>query len=123
MLGRWFCSAPKLKWVAGSGAIAEVLFKKLCTNLDYGVPAVDPRGMRVTQLKRHLVHVGFDDDLARVPEYHSDIIQAWQRLYDDMLNCNIRLPGAEKAGPLTFAKVNDKDCVEDLHDKDGRRLT
>ena len=123
MLRRFFSLNSKLNWTSGTPAIAEALFTKLCTNLDHGVPAVDPRGMRITQLKRNLSSIDFDDDLTKTERYHQAIIEEWQKLYDGMLNGNIRLPGAEKAGPLTFAKQNDKDCVPDLHDKHGRRLT
>ena len=115
--------SSKLNWSSGPGAIAEALFTKLCTNLEQGVPAVDPRGMRITQLKRNLTSIEFHDDLTKTERYHQEILQEWQKLYDNMVNGNIRLPGAEKAGPLTFAKQNDKDCVPDLHDKHGRRLT
>jgi hypothetical protein len=79
--------------------------------------------MRTTQLKRYLSTIGFDDDLGQTEQHRLDIIKDWQQLYDDMVNGNVKLPGAEKAGPLTFAKQNDKDCVPDLHDKHGRRLT
>jgi Fe-S-cluster formation regulator IscX/YfhJ len=113
----------KLKWSAGTTVIAQELFKTLCTNLEPGEPAIDPRGMRTSQLRRYLSQIEFDDDLTKTAEYQNDIISEWQRLYDGMVNGNIKLPGAEKAGPLTFAKVNDKECVSDLHDKHGRRLT
>lgn len=79
--------------------------------------------MRITQLKRYLTSIDFGDDLSKTEEHHLAIIQVWQKLYDDMVNGNVKLPGHEKAGPLTFAKQNDKDCIQDLHDKHGRRLT
>ena len=120
---RYFASGKtKLTWEVGSRAIAQALFNKLCTNLDFGVVAVDPRGMRLTQLKRNLNMIGFEGDLAQTEKYHLDVISEWQNLYNDMVNGNVKLPGYEKAGPLTFAKVNDVDCNKDQHDKDGRRL-
>ena len=119
---RLFSSQSPLSWSDGSETIAQRLFEKFSTNLDINEVPVDPRGMKSPQMKRHLKEIGFQGPLTEVDTKLYELTSHWQRLYDDMVNGNIALPGREKAGPLTFAKVNDKECVKDLHDKDGRRL-
>ena len=100
--------------------LASRLFKSLCTQLPPGAMAVDPRGMKFSQLKRHLRTIKYSDDLPALEPHHANIVAEWQTLYDEMVNDSIALPGREKAGPLTFHKVNDAENVRDLYDKHGR---
>jgi len=120
ILFRRFCSKPKLDWTTGTKAIAEELFRTYTVEIDEG-PRCDPRGMRPFELKKKLSALkSFSGDLSKTNEYHPDIIKIWQSLYNDFMNGNIRLPGRDPAGPLTFHHDADKENVRMLYDKHGR---
>jgi len=131
MLGRWsrvpvsifarrFCSKGTFDWSSGNKAIAEELFNVYTVEIDEG-PRCDPRGMRPFELKKKLAALkSFSGDLSKTNEYHPDIIKIWQSLYDDFMNGNVKLPGRDPAGPLTFHHEADKENVRMLYDKHGR---
>ena len=120
VLFRQFCSKRKLDWNSGNKAIAEELFKVYTVDIDDG-PRCDPRGMRPFELKKKLSALeSFSGDLSRINDYHPDIIKIWQSLYNEFMNGNIKLPGRDPAGPLTFHHESDKENVRMLYDKHGR---
>jgi len=117
---RLFGTSSKLTWASGVPTIAESLFQKYTVDVDEG-PRCDPRGMRPFELKKKLRGLGnFDDELSDVLKYHPDILMAWQKLYDSFMNGNVKLPGRDPAGPLTFHHDADKTNVRILYDKHGR---
>ena len=84
-------------------------------------PRTDPRGMRPFELKKKLKGIPeFSDDLSRVQEFHPAIIEIWQRYYNEFMNGNVKLPGRDPAGPLTFHKEADTENVRLMYDKHGR---
>ena len=116
-------SHPNLSWGIGEDKVAVCLFNKFSTNLEIGDIPVDPRGMKLPQFKKLLSGIGFaSTELSQAQAFMPKVLEFWQKYYDDMVNGDISLPGREKAGPLTFAKQNDKERVDDLYDKHGRRL-
>lgn len=117
---RYFCSAATLNWNKGTDVIAKRLFQLYTQDVDDG-PRTDPRGMRVFQLKKKLEGIPeFKDDLSKVSEFHPEIVKAWQKYYNDFMNGNVKLPGRDPAGPLTFHHECDKENVRLLYDKHGR---
>lgn len=118
--GRNFCSSAKFDWSIGDKAIAEKLFRVYTVDSDEG-PRCDPRGMRPFELKKKLSGIKeFSGDLSEVNQHHPDIIKIWQSLYNEFMNGNIKLPGRDPAGPLTFHHDADKENVRMLYDKHGR---
>ena len=111
-----------LSWSSPIPEVSEALFHRFSANVEPFEFPVDPRGMQLAQMKRYLISLGFKGDLSKTAENLPLLISHWQKLYDAMVNGNIKLPGNEKAGPLTFSKQNDPEGQKDLHDKDGRRL-
>ena len=120
IISRGFSAKPKLDWSSGNRAIAEELFRVYTVDIDEG-PRCDPRGMRPFELKKKLGALkSFSGELSKTNEYHPDIIKIWQSLYDDFMNGNVKLPGRDPAGPLTFHHDADKENVRMLYDKHGR---
>lgn len=120
LFSRLFCSARKLDWTSGNRAIAEELFRVYTVDIDDG-PRCDPRGMRPFELKKKLSEIKeFSGDLTQTHQYHPDIITIWQSLYNEFMNGNVKLPGRDPAGPLTFHHDADKENVRMLYDKHGR---
>lgn len=116
---RQFCTKV-FDWTRGADSIARKLFEVHTLAIDEG-PRCDPRGMRPFELKKRLsVIPEFTGSLADVNLYHADIIKAWQVYYDDFMNGNVKLPGRDPAGPLTFHKINDAENVTMVYDKHGR---
>lgn len=116
-----FCSSSSVfNWNSGSEAIARKLWQKYTVDIDEG-PRCDPRGMRPFELKKRLSGLeDFKGELSETNKYHPDIILAWQKMYDEFMNGNVKLPGRDPAGPLTFHKPSDKECVRLTYDKHGR---
>jgi hypothetical protein len=109
-----------LDWTSGIESIAGRLFQVHTVNIPDG-PRVDPRGMRPFELKRLLQSIPeFQGDLSKVKEFHPLIVEAWQMMYNDFMNGNVKLPGRDPAGPLTFHHNADKDNVRVMYDKHGR---
>ncbi len=121
LLTRLFCSPKSLNWLSGTDAIAQSLFETHTTGVPDGVRACDPRGMKTSELKRRLGSVSsFNDDMTKASKFSDVVISRWQYLYNDWVNRGAKLPGKEKAGPLTFHKESDAGNVRDLYDKNGR---
>lgn len=117
---RLFSAASKLDWTSGTRPIAKRLFEVYTAGVDDG-PRVDPRGMRPFELKKLLQGLPeFDGDLSKLKDHHPDIVNAWQAMYNSFMNGNVKLPGRDPAGPLTFIHDSDKENVRDLYDKHGR---
>jgi len=119
-IARLFSSSSPFDWTKGADALAQRLFEVYTVDVDDG-PRVDPRGMRTFELKKKLQALeGFTGDLDRVKEFHPSIVEAWQRLYSEFMNGNVKLPGRDPAGPLTFHHEADKENVRIVYDKNGR---
>jgi Fe-S-cluster formation regulator IscX/YfhJ len=117
---RLFCSGKTLGWSSGIPKIAEKLFQKYTVEVDEG-PRCDPRGMRPFELKKKLKGLdNFEGDLQEISKYHVELVAEWQKLYDSFMNGNVKLPGRDPAGPLTFHHDADKSNVRMLYDKHGR---
>ncbi len=112
--------AKRLDWGSGNGSIASRLFEVYTANVSEG-PRIDPRGMRPFELRKLLQGLPeFTGDLSKIKEYHPAIIENWQKLYNSFMNGNVKLPGRDPAGPLTFIHDCDKENVRDMYDKHGR---
>ena len=117
---RYFCTKPTLDWSQGHEPVAKRLFELHTVEIDYG-PRTDPRGMRLFELKKKLSAIPeFKGDLARAGEYHTPIVQRWQQMYNEFMNGNVKLPGRDPAGPLTFHHECDKENVSIVYDQHGR---
>jgi hypothetical protein len=119
-LRRHFSSKAVLDWASGTEAIAKRLFQVHTVEVDDG-PRADPRGMRPFELKKKLTAISdFKGDLSETNKYHPGIIESWKKLYDKYMNGDIKLPGRDPAGPLTFHHEADPDNVKIVYDKHGR---
>lgn len=119
-LSRTFSSLKTLDWNSGLDAITEKLFQIHTVAVPEG-PRVDPRGMRVFELKKLIRGIPeFRGDLDLVKDHHPLIIEKWQQLYNNFMNGNVKLPGRDPAGPLTFHHDADKVNVRVMYDKHGR---
>jgi hypothetical protein len=117
---RFFSKQSGLDWNSGTQPIAARLFEVYTAGVDEG-PRVDPRGMKLFVLRKLLQGLPeFSGDLSQVKEYHPKIVEDWQKLYNSFMNGNVKLPGRDPAGPLTFIHDADKENVRDLYDKHGR---
>ena len=113
-------STDKVDWSLGSTVIASRLFQVYTAGVTEG-PRVDPRGMRPFELKKLLGQLpDFHGDLGKTKDYHPEIVERWQKLYNEFMNGNVKLPGRDPAGPLTFHHDADKDNVRVMYDKHGR---
>jgi hypothetical protein len=107
-------------WSNGTEAVATRLFEVYTASVSEG-PRVDPRGMRPFELKKLLSGLpDFTGDLSKVKDLHPEIVERWQKLYSSFMNGNVKLPGRDPAGPLTFHHDADKVNVRVMYDKHGR---
>jgi hypothetical protein len=107
---RCFSSSPT--------SIAELLNSKYSVNIEPPQIPIDPRGMKYSKLKQLLRKADYKEPVPE--ELHEPIIKEWQNLFDNKIFTNIKLPGHEKAGPMTFKKVNDEQSIPVMYDKHGR---
>ena len=113
-------SSGTLDWSRGVDSVATRLFQVYTAGVSEG-PRVDPRGMRPFELKKLLGGLpDFVGDLSKTKDYHPEIVDRWQKLYNSFMNGNVKLPGRDPAGPLTFHHDADKDNVRVMYDKHGR---
>lgn len=96
--------------------IAEKLFAASFTD---SVP-LDPRGMSNSKLKQELRRIGVVDSFETLHQHAPEILSHWRNLYQNHNSKPVKLPGAEKAGPLTFIHEKDSENVRDLYDQHGR---
>ncbi len=100
--------------------MATRLFEVYTAGVSEG-PRVDPRGMRPFELKKLLQGLPeFKGDISRVKDFHPEIVQHWQGFYTNFMNGNVKLPGRDPAGPLTFHHDADRVNVRVMYDKHGR---
>ena len=117
---RFFSKQAGLDWTHGTQPIAKRLFEVYTVAVEEG-PRVDPRGMKPFELRKLLQSMPeFTGDSTKVKEYHPQIVSEWQKLYNSFMNGNVKLPGRDPAGPLTFIHDSDKENIRDLYDKHGR---
>jgi hypothetical protein len=117
---RKFCSRISFDWAIGSKAIASKLFQAYTVEPEDSIK-VDPRGMRVFELKKRLNQLpGFTGGIDKTADHHEEIVRTWQSLYNVYMNGNVKLPGRDPAGPLTFHHDADPDNVKIVYDKHGR---
>jgi len=108
--------SQKLKW-SETEELAKFLLEKF--------PDADPVGVKAHHFKKMIEFL--DPELAsntRIQEWkgHLQTLQEpWKELYERKMHDNLVLPGKEKAGPLTFAKVSDPETTDNvMYDKHGR---